>query len=201
MDPELFRKTYITRLGEKDLLLRQLIPADAPLLQQGFKTLSERSRYLRFFTVHSSLSAYQLDQFSRSDGYHTIAWGVLDISGSEEIPVGVARFVRTKDDDEVAEVAITVVDRYQRMGIGRLLFALINVHAIRIGVQRFRYYVLGENIPVLNMIAKFDILSRSKEKNIKIIETPVWGRTEQIPVSESNMKFIRHVQDLETFFD
>ena len=113
-----------TSIGELSLMCRQLNPSDRTYLQQGFRNLSVRSKYLRFFTVHSALSEYELDVFSKSDNYDNVAWGILDVSDNKEIPVAVARFVRLKQNHEVAEVAITVVDKYQRKGIGRFLFCI-----------------------------------------------------------------------------
>jgi len=52
--------------------------------------------------------------------------------------------VRTHDS-EVAEVAIEVIDEWQRRGVGKLLSAELRLRALEAGVRRFEWRVLESN--------------------------------------------------------
>ena len=71
----------------------------------------------------------------------------------EERGVGIARFVRLKDQHDVAESAITVVDEYQHRGVGRILLVELVALARKHGVTRFRAEVLRDNVAVSSILA------------------------------------------------
>jgi RimJ/RimL family protein N-acetyltransferase len=177
IDPKHF---HLTVDGRK-FHFRSIDPTDKELLQRGFSQLSERSKYFRFFAVHSKLTDYELKFFTEVDGFNHIAWGILDESTNDLIPVGIGRFVRIKDDPEIAEVAYTVIDSYQGKGLGHYLFAILNILAAQVGVKRFRYYVLSENNKALNILKHLGTFNIGNEGPIKIVESPVYPNHEAIP--------------------
>jgi GNAT superfamily N-acetyltransferase len=73
--------------------------------------------------------------------------GVIAFAGSPSSPVGAAHFVRTSDA-ELAEIALEVVDEWQRHGIGRLLIECLRVYAVRAGVRRFEWLSFESNLAV-----------------------------------------------------
>lgn len=153
--------------------VRSIKPSDKDLLQKGFSKLSERSKYLRFFYPYTTLSDTQLNYFTEVDGIQHVAWGILDESKAEAIPVAVGRFVKFKDEKDVAEVAITVVDSYQRKGLGRILLATLNIIAGQIGLKKLRYHVLSENRFVLKTLKQFGILNKKNEGAVTIVDIKV----------------------------
>ena len=66
--------------------------------------------------------------------------------------MGVARYIRSNEDAEVAEVAVTVVDDWHGRGLGRALLTRLTYRARREGVRRFSAVVLGENREALGLI-------------------------------------------------
>ena len=54
---------------------------------------------------------------------------------------GVARYVRIGDD--VAEPAVVVADRWQRLGLGSVLLERLTSRALEVGIARFRGLVLA----------------------------------------------------------
>ena len=166
VDPKNF---YLTLDGRK-FHFRQINANDKELLQRGFSQVSERSKYLRFFAVHSKLSDYELKFFTEVDNINHIAWGILDESVNDSIPVGVARFVRIKDEPEIAEVAYLVIDSYQGIGLGHHLFAILNILAARVGLKKFRYFVLSENTKALNSGIYLDQLLKRAELDYRAVE-------------------------------
>lgn len=133
-------------------LLSPLESDDRLLLVEGLKELSIESRFNRFGLGLSSLSQSELDYLSNIDQRNHVAWGVaVDGNGA-----GVGRYFRL-DDERCAEIAVTVLDRFQGRGLGRLLFlALVSVARID-GVAEFCFEFVPGNVPVTRMITGLDV--------------------------------------------
>lgn len=157
---------------------RPISPSDKDLIRKGFGELSERSKYLRFFAVRSKLTIKQLKYFTEVDGINHVAWGIQDVSGTVPKPVGIGRFVRLKSDPDIAEIAIAIVDSYQKKGMGRMLFSILNIVAANVGIKKLRYHILADNLFVLKRLERFEILNQIKENQITIVETKVLSAEE-----------------------
>jgi len=120
------------------LLLRPLTPGDRDRLRDGLAWMSDDSRYERFLTPMPRFTDAQLSYLADVDQADHVAWGALDPAVPQVPGVGVARFVRLADTPAIAEVAITVIDLYQRRGVGIALFALLYHLAQRSGVAALR---------------------------------------------------------------
>ena len=125
---------------------RRITPDDKDLLQNGFQMLSPQSRYRRFFSMVDHLSEKQLRYFTEVDFVDHYAW-IAEIP--DGIGLGVVRWIRLKDESDVAEGAVTVIDTYQNRGIGKALLWLGARSAIEAGIRAIRVSVLSENDPVL----------------------------------------------------
>lgn len=161
------------------VVIRPIRPDDRDRLQEGFAKLSQRSVYLRFHTSMRMLSAAQLDYLTEVDHVDHVA--LVAARGDPEGPgLGVARYVRLKEDAEVAEAAITVIDEWQGRGLGTLLLGALAAAALRNGVRVFRNYVLAENRA---MIALFDELGaqRTREASVYRIDFLVPVTLEDLP--------------------
>jgi ribosomal protein S18 acetylase RimI-like enzyme len=142
----------------------------AAQLQDGFARLSARSRYLRFFTSRRWLSDAELGRLLALDGCNqfAIAVQVRTLAGWEGAAIG--RLVRVSDAPGTAELAITVLDEYQRVGIGRLLLTRLQKAAIERGYTHVRGEVLVENRPMLRLLrtALPDHVSRTNGPVVEI---------------------------------
>jgi RimJ/RimL family protein N-acetyltransferase len=135
------------------LLIRELTAADSPALVFAFGRLGDRSRYLRFLGTKTRLGARELDHLTGVDHWHheaLIAWSPVPRS-----PVGVARYVRRREFD-VAEVAIAVVDAWQRHGVGHALLLALRTRALRAGVRSFTATSLWDNRGAIALARKLD---------------------------------------------
>jgi len=159
--------------NESDFHVRPIKPSDKELVQKGFQELSTKSKYLRFFALRSKLNDTQLNYFTKVDGIKHIAWGILDVSDGNPKPVGIGRVVQLKEQPNTAEVAITVVDSYQKKGMGRILFAVLNIVARHAGMEKLKYCVLSENHFVLEALKRFGILKKVAEGHIMTVDTKV----------------------------
>jgi GNAT superfamily N-acetyltransferase len=134
---------------------RLLQREDSPLLVQIFDKLSPEARYQRFFAHKSALSAADLRALTDCDGANHV--GIVAVAESDDVEegVGVTRFVRLRDDPLTAEVAVTVVDAYQRQGIGRMLLRRLFEAAAERGIQRLQHIMLADNLPMKALVRQF----------------------------------------------
>ena len=133
------------------VLVRPVRPDDREVIRASFARLSPESKYFRFMTPVSTLSEAQLDYLTKLDFVDHVAWLAVRADRPEE-GLGVARFVRTKDDPTIAEAAVTVIDDYQGRGLGTLLLALLATVARAAGVMTFRAYVIQHNARMRNLL-------------------------------------------------
>jgi RimJ/RimL family protein N-acetyltransferase len=134
----------------QEILIRPIEPSDRDELADGIRRLSPESRYRRFFTPTSELSSAQLTYLTDVDHSDHEALVALDPATGHGI--GVARYVRLRDDPEVAEVAVAVADVWHNRGVGTALLERLTQRAREEGVRRFRAEVLAENRPMLELI-------------------------------------------------
>ena len=121
--------------------LRPVRPADAPSLRSLYESLSEESRYLRFFSPATPAVAGTIGPRVDIDDRH---FGLVVETGDDI--VGVADYYRTLD--EVAEVAFTVRDDQQGRGLGTLLLDHLAEVATAHGVRYFVAQVMARNQPM-----------------------------------------------------
>ena len=135
-------------------LLRPLRPDDRWRLAQGMALLSPRTRYLRFHAPVTTLSDAQLDHLTDTDERDHVAWIAVDEDRPADPGIGVARYVRMHEEPDVAEAAVTVIDAYQRRGLGTMLLAVLARSARAAGIHGFRTGVLRENAAMLNLLSE-----------------------------------------------
>ena len=138
-------------LGDGSMvLIRPVQPADAPLLADGFARLSPRSRQMRFLTRKKQLSGAELRYFTDVDHHDHEALVALTHPGGRG--VGIARYIRHAADPHAAEIAVTIVDDWQRRGLGTELVTRLSDRARREGIHRFTALVAEDNTAVARML-------------------------------------------------
>ena len=137
------------RDGSK-VLIRQVRPADARLLADGFARLSPRSRQMRFLARKDQLSAAELRYLTDVDHHDHEALGALDRAGGRG--VGVARYVRDAGDPHAAEIAVTIVDDWQGRGLGTELLTRLSARARCEGIHRFTALVAADNVAMAALL-------------------------------------------------
>ncbi len=163
MDISPSRPTLKVQLKD-DLIadLRPVLPDDAHLLEEGLHELSEASRFARFGIGLDHLSKHELAYLTDLDLVNHVAFGAM--IGDEG--AGIARYVMLPDR-RCAEVAVTVVDRFQRKGLGRQLFNALVAVARHDQIPAFCFEVEPTNEPVKRLLrvvagaaADLDLLHR-----------------------------------------
>jgi GNAT superfamily N-acetyltransferase len=157
-------RTVELRDGTK-LHLRPIAPEDEPLLHEAVAAMSERTVYFRFFSPIKRMSdamAHRLAIVDYHDRFAIVATTHRPHgpTGKERI-VGVARYDRARDTD-VAEVAVAVIDEFQRRGLGSVLLAELARVARAHGIRMFQLIVLPENREMLGLLRKMGWIHQAK---------------------------------------
>ena len=137
----------------KQVTFRMTHPEDAELQQSFIKALSDRSRYMRFFSGLSKLPAHVLREFTSP--LFPVSYAVVAIisEGDKEKQIGVARWAPTGTEG-IAEFAVVVADDCQGQGIASRLMRVLITAATVGGIQRLEGLILKENKPMLAMVKK-----------------------------------------------
>ncbi|MEU4741395.1 GNAT family N-acetyltransferase [Actinosynnema sp. NPDC023658] len=129
--------------------VRELHAAEAgEVVDTVFDGLSPRSRYLRFHAPVPRLTATMRRRLVDLDGDRRAAV----VAECHRTPVGIARLVAT--DERTAEIALAVVDPWQRKGVGTELMTALGRLATDLRYTRLHGDVLGENQPMLALVAR-----------------------------------------------
>jgi GNAT superfamily N-acetyltransferase len=133
--------------------MRPLTPEDGPLLAEGLEHMSLESRYSRFGMGVDHLTESELRYLTDLDLEDHVGWGAT-IDGD---PAGVGRYIVSASSPTRAEIAIAVVDRFQRRGLGRALFDAL-VSSARTGrVRELVFSVQPTNRSVLKMLRGIEV--------------------------------------------
>ena len=124
--------------------LRPIVPSDADALLRFHASLSERTRYLRYFGPYPHVSARDLERFSVVNHRDRVAF--ICLLGGEVIAVGRYEGIPGPDGSvESAEVAFVARDSHQGRGLGSILLEHLAAAARENGLRRFEAEVLVEN--------------------------------------------------------
>jgi GNAT superfamily N-acetyltransferase len=142
--------------------LRPIVQEDEPLLHEAVAAMSERTVYFRFFSPVKRMSdalAHRLAVVDYNDRFALVATTHRP-AGKERI-VGVARYDRARGTD-VAEVAVAVIDEFQRRGLGSQLLAELARVARKHGIKSFQLIVLPENREMLDLLRKMGWIHQAR---------------------------------------
>jgi protein lysine acetyltransferase len=125
-------------------VIRSIRPDDGPRLQRAYLRLSPQSRYQRFMISKPRLTEADTRYLVEVDGQDHVALVAVDANDPESI-IGVARFVRGRDDRDRAELAVVVGDPFQGEGLGTELVRRLAVAARERGIERLTATMLAQN--------------------------------------------------------
>lgn len=157
---------------ETRILFRPVTPNDRECLRAAFNRLSFESRLSRFFISIDHFSEEMLRYLTEVDQSQHVAWCAIDRSLSEQPLVGTARFVRSRQHPQSAEMSIEVIDAYQNKRIGTTLFCLLYIVARLQGIHTLTAEVHPANRKILNFLSRWGITEKFQDGAIKV-EFPV----------------------------
>ncbi len=140
-------------LNGVEIVLRPIRPDDKHLLAEGMAHLSERSAYQRFLGYRHDLTEEELRYFTEVDFVDHVAY-LAHPPEAPDLLLAVGRWVRLRDDPEVAEIAFVVADDLQRLGLGTALAETLAQAARERGVKRFVATMLPDNLAAHRLFAR-----------------------------------------------
>lgn len=135
--------------GNTYICFKTLEKGDRQRFIDGFKKLSSKSVYHRFFGFLKELSDEQLEDFLNTDKKNHVAWAAFDIVKDEAYGVGVGRFKRSKKNPKEAELALTVIDEYQEKGVGTSLLAIMYYLGSKLDIDIFTGIMHADNAKLI----------------------------------------------------
>jgi RimJ/RimL family protein N-acetyltransferase len=132
-----------------EIFIRPITAGDKRGIVSGFKQLSDESRYKRFFAPVPRLSDRDLAYLTEVD-HHDHEALIAHADGGE--PLGVARYVRDRDEPSKAEVAVAVVDHWHGRGVATELLGRLAARAREEGIETFTAAVLAQNRKVIDLM-------------------------------------------------
>ncbi len=142
--------------------IRAVRADDRDRLVKAFGQLDRESIYTRFFTFKHELSATDLAKIGTMDFTRDVLLiATIPVSG-DEVVIGSASYVGYGNRN--AEVAFTVEEDYQGLGLaGRLLAHLVAI-ARGSGIESFEADVLPGNAPMLAVFSRSGLPLRQRRE-------------------------------------
>lgn len=125
--------------------IRTIHADDADLMREGIGRMSDRSRFLRFFTGAKTPPDWVIERLLTADQHNHLAWGAIDMSRDDRPAIGAVHAFRDPDNPGSAEFSVAVLDAWHGLGLGKLLTATILLDAAQEGIGQFAVNVLHEN--------------------------------------------------------
>ena len=152
-DDDFDERVIQTQLEDgRAICIRAVRPDDEEQLRKGVSQLSDRSRYLRFFTPAPMMPDHVIAKLVDVDGHRHLAWGAILSDGPEHRAIGVVHAVRSDEHSRRAEFAITVLDEFHGQGLARMLSAVLLIHCKLEGIATLDAQVLLENRPAIRLL-------------------------------------------------
>lgn len=170
------KQSYIDTFETKTGILVRVRPLsidDAPFLVDLFEHMSSESRYNRFMQSVDNVDidrvwseAERIALLTNGESYGIIAFA--DTPNRSDTPVGAARFV--KITSQQAEIAVSVRDDMQQLGIGTHLMRLLIQLAAEQGIDQLFGTIQNSNAPMWAMLKKLGLrLARQSEGSYSIV--------------------------------
>ena len=173
--------------------LRPILPGDADALVRMHESLSDRTRYFRYFGPHPRISPAELERFTVVDHHSRVA--LICLLGDEIIAVG--RYeglpgdggpggtTGTPDADS-AEVAFVARDDHQGRGLGSILLEHLAAAARENGLRRFEAEVLAENHTMVRVFRQAGYqVSRAFEDGVLHLEFDIDPTEQSVAVRDA----------------
>lgn len=156
-----------TRLtDETAVCIRTITPRDDTRMREGIARLSDRSRYLRFFSAQPMPPPQVIQRLLAADGHDHIAWGAIASDLPGEPAIGAVHAISDPKAPERAEFSVGVVDDFHDRGVGRLLTATILLDAADEGFAEFRAFTLTENAAAIAFVTALGAELVGREDNV-----------------------------------
>jgi len=161
VEPSNYSAVERLRDGE-GIEIRALRPQDRHALIAAVGRTSTESLYRRFFAVRRHFSETEESFYLNVDFVTHVALVALADENGQPMIIGGARYVVGEPGQ--AEVAFTVIDKYQGRGVGAALLRHLAVIARQAGFRELVAHVLAENRAMLKLFEKSGLKYTAKRE-------------------------------------
>jgi RimJ/RimL family protein N-acetyltransferase len=163
-DPAAFHVTETLRDGRR-VMIRAQRPDDREELLAAVQRASTETLYHRFFAVKREFSSEEAHFFLDIDFVNHVALVAEAVEDGRRVIVGGCRYVVVEPGR--AEVAFSVIDAYQKLGLGTALMHHIAAIGREAGLQELVADVLSDNAPMLKVFERSGLrLTSTREGSV-----------------------------------
>ena len=137
----------------RPVCLRTIRPSDEAHIRSGIAEMSDRSRYLRFFSAFRTPPESIVKRLSAVDGHDHIGWGAILIDGEDHPPIAAAHAIRSEELPWHGELAIAVLDEFHGLGLARMLIAAVLLDCLEEDLPVLEMQMLAENRAAQNLVS------------------------------------------------
>jgi RimJ/RimL family protein N-acetyltransferase len=166
------------------ILIRHLLASDRAELARRYLELSPEARRLRFFHAPDHLTDRHLDHLMDVDQRDRTAVVAFAIDDEGAPGVGIARYVRDRDDPSCAEAAVTVLDAYQQRGIATALLRRLTAEARDHGIGTFTASVMWDNRALLDGLRAFGAEITPSEPGVASVRIEIPAPDAELPETD-----------------
>jgi GNAT superfamily N-acetyltransferase len=153
-------ESFITcELDGQSIIIRPINIQDMSLESDFIEHLSPETKHYRFFGAINNLSEKVLKTFCDIDGKDSMAFIATEQVGEKEIEIGVCRYVVTSKPD-IYELALTIADKWQHKGLGKLLMNQLISYAKSHGIKWLYSVELADNALMQNLSKELGMQSK-----------------------------------------
>jgi RimJ/RimL family protein N-acetyltransferase len=160
-EPPKYSAVETLRNGER-IEIRALRPQDRDDLVAAVNRTSSESLYRRFFAVRRHFTETEESFYLNVDFVSHVALVALAEENGQQSIVAGGRYVVSEPGQ--AEVAFTVVDKYQGRGLGAALLRHLAIIARQAGLHELVAYVLPDNKAMLKVFEKSGLKYTTKRE-------------------------------------
>lgn len=157
-----FSTTELLRDGRR-VEIRALRPDDRDELLAAAGRTSDRSLYRRFFGVRRTFSDEEVAAFVNIDFVDEVALLATTRAGGREVVAGGGRYIVVRPG--TAELAFTVVDEFQGLGLASALLRHLTALARAAGLREFVAEVLPDNTAMLRVFERSGLKEQRKRES------------------------------------
>ena len=163
MDTAHFSAAHTLKNGTA-ITIRAIRHDDKPKLLEAFKHLDKSSIYTRFFGYKKQLTDAELEQATNIDFEATVALVATTGNADTETVIGGGRYIVLPGlpHPQSAEVAFTIEEDYQGLGIASLILKQLVEIARAKGLKRFDADVLKGNAAMISVFRRSGLAMRQR---------------------------------------
>ena len=180
---------------EFNIRVGSVLPKSKEQISKSLKDMSAVSIRNRFLGSKKEFSEAELEYLSNLDGTNHYAIGIEE----RDKPfrgIAIARMVRTVSNIPEAEVAITIIDEYQAIGLGTFLMRMMVLAAAERSVERLSFTFLPQNAGIFKLINKIGPVTKTS-KSMDYVQYCI--DLKQVNLQEIKSLLVPYLPTIDTF--